>query len=67
MKINVSNSINKSVLTENPELKSSKSDSKNHGYGIKIIREIVEKYSDYVDFFEKDNEFTVNIIIHTNE
>ncbi len=51
------NSINGSVLANNKQLKTSKSDKKHHGYGVKIIREIAEKYNGRCDFFEEKNVF----------
>ncbi len=52
----VKNSISKSVLESNPELKSTKEDV-GHGYGVGIIREIAEKYGGRRDFYEEDGMF----------
>ncbi len=51
------NSINGSVLKNNRQLLTSKSDKKHHGFGVKIIREIAEKYNGRCDFFEEENVF----------
>ena len=53
----VKNSINGSVLKNNKRLLTSKSDKKNHGFGVKIIREIAGKYQGRCDFFEQENVF----------
>ena len=53
--IYVSNTIEKSVLSENHSLKTSKSRLQGHGYGIKTIKQIAEKYNGSADFYEKDN------------
>ena len=59
----VKNSINKSVLENNRQLITSKSDKKHHGYGIKIIREIAEKYQGRCDFFEEENVFCCLVVL----
>ena len=41
----VKNSLDKSVISENPKLKTTKKDIINHGLGTSIIRDIVNKYS----------------------
>ena len=53
----VKNSINGSVLNNNRKLLTSKSDKKHHGLGVKIIREIADKYKGRCDFFEQGNVF----------
>lgn len=59
----VKNSIDSSVLEKNPQLSSSKADSEQHGYGVKQIKAIAEKYDGIVDIYEEDNMFCVNIMI----
>ena len=61
--ISVKNRISKSVLEENPELKSTKADSEKHGFGVNQIKEIVESYSGMTDFYEEDGFFIVNMFI----
>lgn len=58
------NSIDNSVLTENPELSTNKSDFVNHGYGVKIIRDIAEKYHGHCDFYEEDNMFCCLVVLN---
>lgn len=57
------NKIESSVLQGNPGLKTSREDSIGHGYGCRIIREIVEKYNGMVDFFEADGMFGVQLVL----
>ncbi len=57
------NTIDKSVLDDNPQLNSQKSDSKEHGYGTKIIRDIAEKYRGQCDFYEVDDFFCCSVIL----
>ncbi len=58
--IQVKNSISKSVLENNPDLKSTKEKKDGeeaHGYGVTQIRRIVEKYEGLFQFYEKDDMF----------
>ncbi len=59
----VKNTIHSSVLKDNPSLATTKSDKNNHGYGIKIIKEIAEKYNGQVDFYEQDDFFYCNVML----
>ncbi len=59
------NSINGSVLKNNRQLLTSKSDKKHHGFGVKIIREIAEKYNGRCDFFEEENVFCCLVTLKT--
>lgn len=53
----VKNTISKSVLAENPDLKTTKSDGTSHGMGIPQIKAITEKYDGMCDFYEEDDCF----------
>lgn len=53
----VKNSIPCSVLNDNPNLKSTKSDPEEHGFGVKTIKSIVEKYNGKTDFYEEGLTF----------
>jgi len=57
------NSIDKSVVSNNPDLSSTKDEVSSHGYGTKIVRRIVTKYNGMIDYFEEDNMFCVQVII----
>lgn len=56
------NAIEKSVLKYNKTLQSTKKGS-GHGYGSKIIAEIVKKYNGIVHYFEEENLFGIQIIL----
>lgn len=58
------NSIDNSVIANNPELKTNKKDKSNHGYGTKIIKELAEKHHGFADFYEQDNMFCCNVILY---
>ena len=63
----VRNSIQDSVLKENPELKSTKADSAEHGFGIKTIKYITEKYNGKFDFYEEGLMFMSRVELHKEE
>ena len=62
--VSMKNSIDSPVLSVNPTLQSNKSDTTNHGYGTKIIRDIAAKYKGYVDFYEENGFFCCNVILY---
>ncbi|MCM1061636.1 MAG: GHKL domain-containing protein [Eubacterium sp.] len=57
----VRNSIWCSVLSENPKLKSTKENSCEHGFGIKTIKYIAEKYDGKADFYEENLTFICKV------
>lgn len=59
--IMVKNSIDTSVLSVNPDLKSTKQ-GENHGFGMVQIRKITEKYQGMIDIYEKDSRFVINVV-----
>lgn len=60
--ITVKNSIHESVLESNPEFVSTKEEP-GHGYGLKQIRSVVDKYQGAVDIYEKNKMFIVSIML----
>lgn len=65
--LTVKNKISESVIERNPELRSTKKDIRNHGYGVKIIREIAEKYSGRSYFYEEGGMFCCAVNLRKNE
>lgn len=59
----VKNFISSSVFASNSKLETSKDDKENHGLGLKQILSIVEKYDGILDIYEKEQYFTVKILI----
>lgn len=59
----IKNTIDQSVLKINPELISSKESNGKHGYGIKQIKSIVEKYDGMLDFYEEEKMFCVYVML----
>lgn len=64
--ITVSNSILQSVLNENSELKTTKGKTALHGFGVKSIRAIAEKYGGSADFYEENLTFFCRVILGKN-
>lgn len=59
--IAVANTVESSVLSDNPELKTGKKDASSHGYGIKTIKAIAEKYDGSASFYEDNNRFVCQV------
>lgn len=59
--ITVKNSIEESVLENNPQLVSTK-EEQGHGYGMKQIKGIMEKYNGMLDVYEKNSMFIVSVM-----
>ena len=59
----VSNSISKSVLDSNPELKTVKDKPELHGFGVKTIKTIADKYDGNVDFYEENLVFFCRVLL----
>ena len=60
-RIEISNTIKGSVLSGNKTLKTSKSDTKNHGIGIKSVKSRAEKYNGKTEFTEENGQFVARI------
>lgn len=59
--ITVINDIDFSVLSDNPDLNTSKTDISSHGYGVKTIKSIAEKYNGQASFYEENNKFVCQV------
>lgn len=57
----ISNPITDSVLKNNPSLSTTKSKSSKHGFGLKSVRSIVDKYSGIFDAYEEGSKFNIQI------
>lgn len=60
----VRNSIYAPVLNDNTELKSTKQDASEHGFGVKTIKYIAEKYNGTFDLFEEGLTFISRVELH---
>ena len=63
----VKNRIEESVLANNPDLKTTKADTKQHGYGVKSIRDIVEKLGGMMRYFEEKDMFVFHMLMDMKE
>lgn len=63
LSIVIANKIDESVLKENRRLKTTKSDTANHGLGTKSVKQICEKYNGMIDYYEKDNMFIADVML----
>lgn len=59
----VENYILKSVLGENPELKTTKKEKRGHGIGIESVKELVRREEGDLEIFEENNYFISHILI----
>lgn len=59
--IEIKNSIGKKPVVKNGELITSKSDYMKHGYGIKSVKRIVEKYEGDFTYQTENDKFQVNL------
>lgn len=62
--IQVTNSIKCSVLKVNSELKSTKQNPSEHGFGVKSIRLIAKKYFGSAKYFEEDDTLSCRVILY---
>lgn len=59
--IAVKNSIAESVLLNNPDLKTDKQNKSEHGFGIKSIKQIADKYDGSIEFNEENGVFIAEV------
>lgn len=60
---NLKNTIEGSVIGNNHDLKTTKPEKDQHGFGTKIIRDISLKYDGRCDFYEEGGYFCCNVIL----
>lgn len=65
--ISVSNTVELNPLVGNRKFKTTKKDSINHGLGIQIVQNAVEKYNGYIEYNCDNNIFNVKILIKLTE
>ena len=61
------NTIASSVLKNNSQLRSTKEFPSSHGLGHQIVESTVKKYQGWVDYFEEDKMFGIQIILPLKE
>lgn len=66
LRITVVNTASHDVVIKNNMLLTTKSDKALHGYGLKLIRQIVEKYGGAYTLSCQDQTFTIDILLPTS-
>ena len=61
------NSIEHSVLKNNKELRTTKESPELHGMGHQIVETTIKKYNGWIDYFEEDKMFGVQIMLPIND
>jgi len=56
-----------SAIGENAGLKTAKSDKKNHGFGVRKIREVAEDYDGYAKFERVGDVFVTDVVVRNEE
>lgn len=59
--VRIQNTVDGNVLADNPELKTTKKDNKNHGVGLNTIKDIVKRYNGIFETEEENNMFEVDV------
>lgn len=63
MEIICRNSVGKKLEIKNDQLPETRKDKRFHGYGVRIIKEIVEKYQGKIHYISEDKEIEVSVIL----
>ena len=63
--ISCKNKIDSSILADNPDLITSKSNKAKHGKGLAIIKDVVNKYNGNVSFQENSGWFIINVVLES--
>jgi sensor histidine kinase regulating citrate/malate metabolism len=63
MRIHFENYCERKITVKDGEVQTSKDDPINHGFGLKSIRFIAEKYGGYLNVQAADNVFTLDVLI----
>ena len=62
-KITVQNSIDRTVLGNNRQLFTTKENTYEHGFGIKSVKTVVDKYNGICEFSEEEGVFTAEVLL----
>jgi sensor histidine kinase regulating citrate/malate metabolism len=61
--IEISNPSIFNPIGEDGKLRTTKKDKENHGFGIKSIKQVVEKYDGMLNYEYQDGQFILNIML----
>lgn len=59
----IENAIDASVLNNNAELSTTKTDKNMHGLGTQSMQNMIEQYDGMIDFYEKNGMFVVDMMV----
>ncbi len=62
-RLEVSNTIEESVLSRNPKLTTEKADKSRHGFGLRSVSEIAASHEGTVHFSEKNGRFIASVLL----
>lgn len=65
--ISMSNPYKTDVRYENGDIVTTKKDTRNHGFGIKNIEKVVEKYNGYMEITHDNQIFTTDLLLYLPE
>ena len=65
--ISISNPYKTDLRYENGEIITTKKDNQKHGFGIKNIEKVVEKYNGYMEINHENQIFTADILLYLQE
>ena len=63
LKIAMQNSVTENPLIENPNFITSKPEKELHGFGMQIIRNVVEKYQGMLQIDGTDRQVKINVLL----
>lgn len=64
--LEILNTVESDILSNNPRLKTNKDDSEFHGIGLRSVSDIVKKYNGMINFDQKGNIFHVYVSLAKN-
>ena len=64
--LEISNTVESDILSNNPHLETNKADSELHGVGLRSVRDIVKKYEGMLSFDQKGSIFHVYVSLEKN-
>ena len=66
LSVQISNAVSEKVKIRNNEIFTTKRNKEIHGIGLQSVKEITEKYDGTISFEQKENVFTVIVMLRNN-